>query len=362
MTNSKLLLSAAAAAILTLSGCGSSGGGTTTPTTPDSNTTTPATSKVLTGTLSTMTLSASTVYELDGKVIVPSGVTLTIEPGTTIIGLEGTNAWLLVLPGGKLMAEGTVDKPITFTSEIVHNGGADAHSQWGGVSIVGNTNNAQTLGYEVDASLVPGTDNASSGSLKYVKINNTGIAIEQDKEINGLSLYGVSASTTVENISVKNSGDDGVEIWGGAVNLKTITIDGSQDDSFDTDDGWIGTVDNLIITNGVMAGIEMSGNTVATYKNVQITVPATSATSEGGLYFKAGSGENVGGKFDTVTVTYNSSKNGAITTAGKFDEATSTMKVVKLEGTNTAIKAKDSTKADDNTSAAEAKVMYNAQL
>ena len=59
------------------------------------------------------------VYELGGRITVTNGATLTIEPGTIIKGQAGTgpNATaLLVARGSKLIAEGTEDAPIIFTS------------------------------------------------------------------------------------------------------------------------------------------------------------------------------------------------------------------------------------------------------
>jgi len=341
MTNTKILLSVAAAAVLTLSGCGGGSSSTTTdpavPVVPVETTTT------LTGNIAAnKTLTADKIWILDGQVEVLDGVTLTIEPGTKIVGKEGTVAWLFVQPGAKLMAEGTVTQPIVFTSEAAILGETEAAGQWGGVTIIGNSANSQTGLYEVYDTTEAGTGDATSGSLKYVTINNTGIAVAPDKEINGLSLFGVSASTVVENIKINRSGDDGIEVWGGSVNLTTVAIDGAQDDSFDTDSGWNGTIDGLTVTNGTKAGIEMSGTSVGTYKNVSINVPATSAASEGGLYFKAGSGEVVGGIFDTVAITYNSAAAGAMMVSGDFDIGNSTMTGVTLAGSNTAIVAKTS--------------------
>ncbi len=353
MKYSVALLSALAA--LTITSCGGGGGSSTpaattpeanntTPTTPEANNTTPETpatpsKETITGQITeNKTLTADKVWVLNGKVEVMAGATLTIQPGTTVVGGTGTNAWLIVYPGATLMAEGTADKKITFTSEDAFDGEGEAAGQWGGVTIVGNDANDQTGAYEVDDVTVAGTSKATSGSLKHIVINNTGVAVEQDKEINGLSLFGVSNTTTVENITVNRSGDDGVEIWGGSVNLTNVTIDGAQDDSFDTDSGWSGTVDGLTITNGKKAGIEMSGTTTATYKNVSITL--SSEDSEGGLYFKAGDGEVVGGTFEKVTVAYNATAKGAIAVSGDFDETKSSFTNVTLTGSNPTIVAK----------------------
>ncbi len=364
MKYSVALLSALAA--LTITSCGGGGGSSTptTPTTPEANNTTPSTpeannttpptpetpttpsKETITGQIKeNRTLTADKVWVLSGKVEVMAGATLTIQPGTTVVGGTGKNAWLIVYPGAALMAEGTADKKITFTSEDAFDGEGEAAGQWGGVTIIGNDANDQTGAYEVDDVTTAGTTKATSGSLKHVVINNTGIAVEQDKEINGLSLFGVSNATTVENITVNRSGDDGVEIWGGSVNLTNVTIDGAQDDSFDTDSGWTGTIDGLTITNGKKAGIEMSGTTTATYKNINITL--SSEDSEGGLYFKAADGEVVGGTFENITVAYNATAKGAIAVSGDFDETKSSFANVTLTGSNPTIVAKSDADATE---------------
>ena len=364
MTYSKILLSTLTFTALTFTGCGSDSSSSNNdlqeeiPNTNNNNGSTNSnpipTSTILSGEISkNTTLTANKQWLLDGKVEVASGVTLTIEAGTTIAGMEGSNAWLIVYSGAKLMANGTQNNPIIFTSQEAINGDAESAGQWGGVTIIGNKANSQTNQYEVDDVTEAGTSGESSGSLTFVIINNTGIAIEQDKEINGLSLFGVSNKTKIENITVNRSGDDGIEIWGGDVNLKTIKIDGAQDDSFDTDAGWSGTVDGLVATNGKKAGIEMSGTSVGTYKNVDITI--TSSESEGGLYFKETHGGNVGGIFENVTITYNSDAKGAVAVHGSFDEKNTKATNVVLKGSNIKVVGK---KVEDEVEAKQADVIF----
>ena len=160
------------------------------------------------------------------------------------------------------MAQGTAAQPIIFTSEIAANGGTAAVGQWGGLTIIGNAGNAQVGPYEVNSEFVPGTSDMAdnSGVLTYVQILNSGITMAQDKEINGLSLVGVGSGTTIQNITVVKSDDDCVEAWGGTVNMSNITVSECTDDHFDIDDGYSGTVTNLVInqTTG-NAAMEMSG-------------------------------------------------------------------------------------------------------
>jgi hypothetical protein len=241
------------------------------------------TSLAIDATSSNITLTADTLWVLDGLVVVKPGTTLTIEPGTVIAGVGGTGdatSYMVVDKGGKIIADGTSTSPIVFTSlERVEDTTRDDVGQWGGLTVIGNAGNDQVNPYEVNTAFVAGqgqnTDN--SGILRYVHILNSGITMAEDKEINGLSFIGVGSGTVVEDITVDKSDDDGIEIWGGTVNLSNITVTNCTDDYFDIDDGYAGTVKNLVInTTTGNAGIEMSGVTSATFDGFSITTGADS--------------------------------------------------------------------------------------
>ena len=145
-------------------------------------------------------------------------------------------------------------------------------------------------------------------------------------------MVGVGSGTTVENITVAKSDDDCIEIWGGSVNLSHINLSECTDDHFDIDDGYTGTVKdlNIVATIG-NAGIEMSGETHATFDGFNITM--TNSTKEGGIYFKK---DGIGGNFLNGTVTYNVSNGyGAVHSAGTFDAANTSFTSVTLNGSNT---------------------------
>jgi len=283
---------------------------------------------ILAGNISAdMTLTKDTLWQLDGQVVVMPGVTITIEPGTVIAGLPGTadNAsWMLVDAGAKIIADGTADEPIIFTSQQrVDYPTSEESGQWGGLTIIGNAGNSQVQPYEVDANFVAGmgvlTDN--SGILRHVKILNSGAAPTQDQEINGLSMVGVGSGTVVENITVDYSSDDGIELWGGTVNLTNVTITNCEDDYFDIDDGYAGTVKNLVINTTIgKAAIEMTGDTYATFDGFTITT-GEDQEKEGGIYFKEA---GVGGHFKNGTIIHNGGQitaDGAIHSKGVADIA-----------------------------------------
>ncbi|OZA43180.1 MAG: hypothetical protein B7X80_09595 [Sulfurovum sp. 17-42-90] len=365
MTNVKILLSVAAAAVLALNGCGggggsssglggstSSSGGTTSSsggTTSSSGGTTSSSGgsivipkqEIISGDVtSDRTLTADKVWNIQGKVVVKNNATLTIEKGTILIGDNVTKGWIEVLPGSKLNAIGTASEPILFTSAQALAGQEEAPGQWGGVTLIGNAGNAQTTPYEVDGEVAgTGSDADSSGTLKYLIINNSGVEVVIDKEINGLSLVGVGSGTVVEHITVNRSSDDGVEVWGGSVNVKDVVVNDSQDDSFDTDQGWTGSIDGLMISGGLKSGIEMSGTTNALYKNVTIVAGANNA-EEGAINFKPSANEVIGGRFENMNIVYSSANavDGAFRTVQKtgssIDPDTSFTNV-HLGGTNT---------------------------
>ena len=344
----KTLMSLAVITAIGFSGCGGGGSdtpttSTTTDTTTTETTTTPtqASSKVdVSGSITSDThWTADKVYRLNGRVVVTSGATLTIDPGTVIVGKAGTGAsssWLVIDKGAKINAEGTAAKHIVFTSETAYDGGAPDVGQWGSLVIIGNAAmDAQVEPYEVDPSFVPGTGVAddNSGVLKYVDILNSGITIEENKELNGLSLVGVGNGTTIENIRVINSDDDCVEVWGGTVNMSDIYVSNCTDDQFDVDDGYSGVVTNLSINQiSGKSGIEMSGNTAVTFKNLFLLQNESADGAEGAIYFKK---DGIGGHFEDAQIVVNStSANGAIYSKGSFDAANTTFTNVLLTGSN----------------------------
>lgn len=247
-------------------------------------------------------LTADKEWILDGLVVVTSGSELWIEAGTTIRGNAGTGdatSYLIVNKDAKIMAQGTAEKPITFTSVD----DTQEVGLWGGLTIIGNAGNDQVNAYEVNSEFVAGESNMAdnSGVLTYVKILNSGITMEQDKEINGLSLVGVGSGTVIDNIIVNHSDDDCIEAWGGTVNMSNITVSNCTDDQFDIDDGYSGTVTNLKITQTIgNAAMEMSGITAATFNG--LTIVQNASAKEGVVFFK---GAGVGGHFKNATITDN---------------------------------------------------------
>jgi hypothetical protein len=343
-----LLLSTVTATLIALSGCGGGGGGgdDTSSSSSDISSSSSTSSSSSAGSskvtksgqiTASETWTADKVYVLNGLVTVTNGATLTIEPGTTVVGKAGTGAatsYMIIDKGAKIMADGTAAAPIIFTSETAYDGGVSEEGQWGGLTLIGNAGNAQVEPYEVNPSFIAGTSNMAdnSGVLRHVKILNSGITMEENKEINGLSMVGVGSGTTVEDITVDYSDDDCVELWGGSVNLTNITLANCTDDHFDIDDGYSGTVKNLKITGTIgNAGIEMSGETAATFDGFDITM--TASAKEGGIYFK---NDGIGGHFKNGTVTYNVPANGygAIHSANTFDAANTSFEGVTLTGSN----------------------------
>ncbi|GGG31273.1 T9SS C-terminal target domain-containing protein [Hymenobacter glacieicola] len=222
-------------------------------TTPTPPTTTPTGQVVtvggtgITSITTNTTWSASNKYLLKGFVYVRSGATLTIEAGTIIKGDKDTKGALIVEPGAKLIAVGTAEKPIIFTSNQPK--GARNYGDWGGVIIAGNapvntlTGTSQPVVEGGIDTKYGGTNEAdNSGTLQYVRIEFGGVAFSPDNEVNGLTLAGVGSGTTIDHIQVSYSGDDAYEWFGGAVNAKYLVSHRTFDDDFDTDNGFAGKV------------------------------------------------------------------------------------------------------------------------
>lgn len=194
-------------------------------------------------------------HVIDGLVFVNDGQVLTIEAGTVIRGNtgQGENASaLIVARGGKIIAEGTADKPIIFTVEGDDLEGSvpfSAKGLWGGVIILGNAK-LNTSSGEASIEGIPFTEprgvyggnnnEDNSGILKYVSIRHGGTNIGEGNEINGLTLGGVGSNTIIENVEIIANKDDGIECFGGTVNLKKIVVAYCGDDCFDFDNGYNG--------------------------------------------------------------------------------------------------------------------------
>lgn len=190
----------------------------------------------------------SGIVLLQNKVYVKNGATLTILPGTIIRGDKDTQGTLIITKGSKIMAEGTQASPIVFTSnEAVGN---RAEGDWGGVVILGKAVNNQPGGIANIEGIAPtadtefgGTDdNDNSGKLKYIRIEFAGIALQPNKEINGITFGSVGKQTEVDFVQVSFSGDDSFEWFGGTVDAKHLIAYRGLDDDFDTDFGYRGRV------------------------------------------------------------------------------------------------------------------------
>lgn len=205
----------------------------------------------LEGELASMTLTADTVWVLNGVVSVPSGETLTIEPGTKIVGDKTSLGTLVIQRGAKIEAVGTAEDPIVFTSAVP--AGDRGAGDWGGVVILGNApineagGEAEVEGFS-DPQLYGGDDEGDdSGTLKYVRIEFGGIEIAPDNEINGLTLAGVGSGTEIDFIQVRNTLDDCFEFFGGTVNASHLVCYRNGDDGFDFDQGYVGSLQFLFL-------------------------------------------------------------------------------------------------------------------
>ena len=213
------------------------------------------------------------IYELNQKVVVDNGATLTIEAGTIIKGKPGTGSLasaLIIARGSKINAEGTSTSPIIFTStsdniDAGQTAGTNLDESnrglWGGLIVLGNAPGSfkgdlveiQIEGIPADDTfgLYGGTDAAdNSGVLKYVSIRHGGALIGEGNEINGLTLGGVGNGTVIENIEVLANVDDGVEFFGGTVNVTNVLVWGQGDDAIDIDQAYSGTIDNAVVVLG----------------------------------------------------------------------------------------------------------------
>ena len=224
------------------------------------------------------------IYVLNQKVVVDEGATLTIEEGTIIKGSRGQGSLasaLIIARGSKIMAMGTAENPIVFTSiddniQVGQKAGTNLNENnqqlWGGVLILGyapgsfrgNVDEAQIEGIPADDEfgLYGGNDpDDNSGVFQYVSIRHGGELIGEGNEINGLTLGGVGRGTVINNVEVVANVDDGIEYFGGTVDTQNMLVWAQGDDGLDIDQAYSGTISNsvVILGNNSDHGLEIDG-------------------------------------------------------------------------------------------------------
>lgn len=190
-----------------------------------------------------MTLTANTEYKLTSQLQVKAPAVLTIEEGVKITAADSEDPiYILIEQGAKINAVGTVENPIVMTAENKTAGG------WGGLHICGYAPTNAGSGFsEIGNAAYGGNDaNDNSGVLKYIRLEYTGFALDDEHESNGISFYGVGAGTQVSYVQTYVGADDGLEFFGGTVNVDHCVVVDCTDDSFDWTEGWSGTATNLV--------------------------------------------------------------------------------------------------------------------
>lgn len=193
----------------------------------------------------TLQLDADIEYELVGPLIVEDGGILEIPAGTVIKAHEGFSKYILVLQGGKINARGTADNPIYMIADKENAG----EGYWGGLIINGKAplaDPAEVGSTEVSSAYIYGGNVPSdnSGIITYLVLGNTGARSSADVEHNGLTLNGVGNGTKIENLYIYDGADDGIEFFGGSVDVKNLLVVNSDDDMFDFTQGYNGTLEN----------------------------------------------------------------------------------------------------------------------
>ena len=246
-------------------------------------------------------LYAKDINYLRGFVYITNGATLTIEAGAKVQGKSGIDvAALVICRGSKIIASGTAEKPIIFTSSSATKTSGD----WGGITICGTapintsatangtsisglyqteggiSNSTNLDGYAGSGDPAFPTSNAAdnSGILQYIRIEYAGYAYIPDSELNSLTLAAVGSGTTIDHIQVTYAKDDAYQWFGGTVNCKYLISYKTQDDDFDFGFGYNGKIQyGIVLRDYAIADISRS-NGIESY-NTSTGGTATPVTS-----------------------------------------------------------------------------------
>lgn len=257
---------------------------------------------------SNVVLTSNTVYLMKGFNYIRNNSTISIQPGTVILGDFESKGTLIVERGSKIYANGTLSSPIIFTSEKPS--GQRATGDWGGILILGRSaintssgaDSAEIEGFGPGLGPVyggqPVVNSDSSGVMRFVRIEFPGVNLTgiSGNEINGLTLGGVGSRTVIEYIQVSYSGDDAFEFFGGNVDCKYLIAYKTLDDDFDCDNGYRGKIQfGLAVKDKGIADISSSNgfeidnnnNTPSNYNSPR-TAPVFSNITMVGPYENSG--------------------------------------------------------------------------
>jgi hypothetical protein len=251
------------------------------------------------------TWDAESVWYLDnlvfiGKDTADEAATLTIKAGALIKGISGvTPGTLVITRNSKIEAEGTAAKPIVMTSALP--AGSRGPGDWGGLVINGNAH-LNVEGGEAEGEGNSGTygggssptNDESSGTLKYVRVEYAGRVFTSEDELNGIAFQAIGSGTEVDYIQVHQNKDDGVEFFGGTVSASHVVLTGNQDDSVDWTSGWTGSIQYLVVQQYPGAGDKLieadsqEDNNDATPRSNPTIANATFISRKKGMKFRRG--------------------------------------------------------------------------
>ena len=202
------------------------------------------------------TVGCSTPLEAD------TNVTLSIDPGVILYARTG-QSWIAVNRGNKINAVGTASAPIIFTSQdnVAGINTDSSIGQWGGVVLLGRgkitdcdvgTTAAGTCERDTEGAVnlarFGGNDDSyNAGTMKYFQIRYSGFVLSANKELQALTPEGIGSGTVIEHFQSHNSSDDGMELFGGVVNIKGYVATGADDDSLDVDTGARASLQNVLL-------------------------------------------------------------------------------------------------------------------
>lgn len=203
---------------------------------------------------SNLRLTNDKAYRIQGIVSVLNDATLTIDPGTFLIGMPGSQppSVLLITTRGRINAQGTRSRPIIMTSSIEF--GRRQRGDWGGLVMLGDAPLNDPGGVltieglpEIPETRYGGTDTEHDcGTLRYVRVEFAGALLRPNEETNSVTWGGCGSQTTTEFVQAHYGLDDSFEWFGGTNNAKYLVATYGADDYLDTQIGYRGKVQHFL--------------------------------------------------------------------------------------------------------------------
>ncbi len=197
--------------------------------------------------------SSDWVYGLQDRLVVRSGVTLTIEAGT-LIKAWGPIAAIIVEPGGRIVVRGRREAPVVMTCSLPV--GERFPGCWGGLVIHGDGARQGVPAHErggllqVGAATENGNGQRPASELRFLRVEFAGSRLSPGSASAAIAFVGVGSRAVIDCVQAHASAGDGIAFRGGEVHCRHCVSSEAKQASVSWSQGWKGSAQYLYVQQG----------------------------------------------------------------------------------------------------------------